>query len=387
MHFMRILEAPVSSFFLFGPRGVGKSTWARQTFPLARRIDLLDETLFQRYAAYPGLFADELRALEPGAWVVVDEVQRLPALLNEVHRSIEERGHRFVLLGSSARKLKTQGTNLLAGRAVRRTMYPLLPEEMGAAFDLQEVLQFGSIPLVWNSLDRADTLDAYVRMYLAEEIRAEAVVRNLPGFLRFLPVAAIFHGQSINTSALARDAGAARATVEGYLSILEDTLLAFRLPPFETRLRARERRHPKLYWIDPGLVRAVKHQQGAPTAEERGALFEGWVAVLLRAYAETRKRFDSISHWSSGAKEVDFVVTKGEQMAAIEVKATSNYHTGLLQGLRAFPELPGLTKKILVYQGDRRLKTTDGIDVLPVMDFAEWVQDWNADLTESAALL
>ena len=291
---LRIARPPRGSFFLFGVRGVGKSTWARERLQTAHRFDLLDEGLFQSLLADPSLFAGELRRLRRGSWVVVDEVQRLPNLLNEVHRSIEERGLRFALLGSSARKLKTAGTNLLAGRALWKTMYPLVPEELGPAFDLDDTLRFGTIPLVWTADDRAKTLEAYVQLFLREEIRAEALVRNLPGFVRFLPIAALFHGQVINVSSIARDAGTARTTVSDYLEILEDTLLARRLPAFAARLRVRERKHPKLYWVDPGLVRAVKKQLGPLAVEERGPLLEGWVHTLLRAYAEERELFDEI---------------------------------------------------------------------------------------------
>ena len=161
---------------------------------------------------------------------MVDEVQRLPALLNEVHRLIETRRLRFALLGSSARKLKVAGTNLLAGRALTRTMFPLTAAELGADFDLERILRFGSVPLVWASEVPREVLAAYAQLYLREEIRAEALVRNLPGFVRFLPVAALFNGEVVNVAGIARDAGVARTTVQGYLDILEDTLLAYRLP-------------------------------------------------------------------------------------------------------------------------------------------------------------
>ena len=374
MLYKRMLEPPCQSFFLFGARGTGKSTWARENFPDAYRIDLLDEGRYQMYLGNPSLVAGELNTRSPGEWVVLDEVQRLPGILNEAHRFIEERGLRFVLLGSSARKLKTQGTNLLAGRAVRRTMYPFVPGELGPDFDLEEVLRFGSIPLVCGSPDKADTLLAYVQMYLREEIRAEAIVRNLPGFTRFLPVAALFHARTVNTSAIARDSGTARTTVEGYLTILEDTLLAFRVPAFEARMRARERKHPKLYWIDPGLVRAVKRQLHDVSQEEMGALFEGWIAVLLRTYMETRGLFESMSYWSGGSTEVDFLLERQGGVIAVEAKAGSTYQTGLLRGLRALAALPNLEKRVLVYQGERPLRTSDGIEVWPVSAFLDWLE-------------
>ena len=367
--FQRITVAPKGSFFLFGARGVGKSTWARETFEGAHRFDLLDEGLFQSFLAEPGLFGAELRTLEPDSWVVVDEVQRIPGLLNEVHRAIEELGLRFALLGSSARKLKTAGTNLLAGRALWRTMYPFVPQELGSAFDLESTLQTGSIPLVVAAEDRAATLAAYVQLYLREEIRGEALVRNLPGFVRFLPIAALAHGQVVNVSSIARDAGTARSTVQGYLEILEDTLLAWRLGAFESRLRVRERKHPKLYWIDPGLVRAVKKQAGAVSPEEAGPLFEGWIHTLLRAYGEAGSLFDEIAYWAPAeaqSVEVDFLLQRGGEHLALEVKAGTRFVPAWLSGLKAIGDLPRLARRILVYTGPRELRTPEGIEVWPL---------------------
>ncbi len=368
----RLLSAPKGSFFLFGPRGAGKSTWLRGAFPRAHRIDLLDEGLYQSYLADAGGFAGQLRALEPGSTVVVDEVQRLPALLNEVHRHIEQRGLRFVLCGSSARKLKTAGTNLLAGRAVRRRLHPFLPEELGKDFDLDVALRFGTLPVIWTAPDRAETLAAYAQLYLKEEVQAEALVRNLPGFARFLPVAALFHGEVVNVAGIARDAGAARTTVSDYLEILEDTLLAFRLPAFEAKLRVRERRHPKLYWADAGLPRAMKRQLGPPTAEERGHLFEGWVASLLRAYRDYRGLFDDWGYWAAGkgsSVEVDFVLRRAGDLVALEVRAGGKVFEADLRGLRAIAALPRMRRRLVVCRGERRQKTADGIEILPVAAF------------------
>ena len=373
-NYPRIARPPKQSFFLFGPRGVGKSTWAGGQLEGAHRFDLLDESLYQSLLAEPSLFADELRGVRRGGWVVVDEVQRIPSLLNEVHRFIEERRLKFALLGSSARKLKTAGTNLLAGRAVRKQMFPFLPAELGRDFSLEEVLRFGSIPLVWTAPDKRSVLEAYVQMYLKEEIRAEALVRNLPGFLRFLPVAALCHGQVVNVSGLARDTGAPRTTVGGYLDILEDTLLTFRLPAFEARLRVRERKHPKLYWVDPGLVRAVKKQFGAVAPEERGALLEGWALTVLRAYAEEQRLYDELSYWAptqASNVEVDFLLQRGKRLLAIEVKSGPRYSTSMLSGLRAIGELPNVDRRVLLYGGTRSLVTSDGIEVWPTKRFLE----------------
>ncbi len=368
----RLLTAPKQSFFLFGPRGCGKSTWVRSEFPRAHRIDLLDEVSHHRYLTHVGAFAEELRALPAGSTVVVDEVQRLPQLLNEVHRAIEERRMRFILCGSSARKLKQQGTNLLAGRALRRQMFPFLPAELGADFDLETVLTHGSLPVIWQSPERKETLLAYVRMYLREEIQAEALVRNLPGFARFLPVAALLHGQTVNVASLARDAGAQRTTVASYLEILEDTLLAFRLPAYSAKLRVREKRHPKLYWVDAGIVRAAKNQLNPPSPEERGPLFEGWIAGLLQAYREYRGLFDDWFYWApaeANRTEVDFLLQRGRKWLAVEAKSAARIDDDALRGLRAIGDLKGLERRILVHPGQRPRTTTDGIEIWPVSHF------------------
>jgi predicted AAA+ superfamily ATPase len=368
----RVLAPPAESFFLFGLRGVGKSTWARVHFPAARRFDLLDEGLFQAYLRDPGLFGGELRRERRGAWIVVDEVQRLPSLLNEVHRAIEDLGLRFILLGSSARKLKVAGTNLLAGRALLRTLHPLLPEELGEDFSLPEVLRFGSLPIVWQARQKRDRLEAYAQLYLREEIQAEALVRNLPGFARFLPIAAVFHGQVVNVSGLARDAGVARTTVSGYLEILQDTHVVVLLPAYEARLRVKERKHPKLYWTDPGVVRAMKRQFHAPGAEERGPLLEGWVAGLLRARQAYTGLYDDMSYWApaEGRTEVDFLLRRGGDFVAIEVKATARPGPAEFTGLRAIGDLQGLRKRILVHLGSRAFTTADGVEALPAVEFA-----------------
>ncbi|TAK86071.1 MAG: ATP-binding protein [Betaproteobacteria bacterium] len=365
----RLLVPPRGSFFLFGVRGVGKSTWAREQFPDAHVVDLLDESRYHALLADPGLLAMELRAVPARRTIVLDEVQRVPALLNEVHRAIEAERRRFVLLGSRARRFKTAATNLLAGRATLETLYPFVPAELGADFELERVLRFGAIPIVWQSADPRAALEAYVQLYVREEIRAEALVRNLPGFLRFLPVAALFHGQVVNTAGLARDAATARTTVEGYLGILQDTLLATLLPAFEPRLRARERRHPKLYWVDPGLARAAKRQLGEVGAEERGPLLEGWILTVLHAHNQGSKLFDEVVYWApleARQAEVDFLLRRGREYLALEVKAQARFSTAQLSGLRAIADLPRLARRVLVYLGERRLRTADSIEVWPL---------------------
>jgi len=320
---------------------VGKSTWIGERLPDAHRFDLLDEGLYQRLLADPAQFAGELR---------------------------------FALLGSSARKLRAAGVNLLGGRALWREMFPLTPEELGEDFDLDRALEVGGLPLVLASEQPHETLRAYVQLYLREEVKGEALVRNLAGFARFLPVAGLFHGQLLNVAGVARDAGVARTTVEGYLEVLEDTLLARRLPAYEARLRVRERKHPKLYWMDPGVARAAKGVHGAVVPEESGALLEGWVHGLLCAYMAERELGEALAYWApTGSKrlEVDFVLRRGNELCALEVKASRRVHPADLAGMRAIGELPGLVRRVLIHRGERPTRMEDGIDAWPVETFLE----------------
>jgi len=374
MFLSRIIKAPEKSFFLMGPRGSGKSTWLRAIFPDAHVIDLLSEEKYQQLLGNPGLFANELRAVPTDRWVIVDEIQRLPGLLNEVHRFIEEKSLRIVLCGSSARKLKRSGVNLLAGRALHRSMHPFVPEELGTEFNLEDALRYGLLPIVWDSNDKAETLSAYAQLYLKEEIQAEGLVRNLPGFARFLPISAIFHGQTINISNIAREAGVARTTVAGYLDILEETLLCFRLPAYEAKLRVRERKHPKWYWCDPGIVRAMKRVTGNIAPEEQGALFEGMVAQLIRAYKDYSGICDDMYYWASpgpSRTEVDFLLVRGGDLVAIEAKSGKTFVEAWCKGLRAVSSLKGLQRRIIVYPQGSILRTQDGIDVFPLNHFAD----------------
>jgi predicted AAA+ superfamily ATPase len=379
MYIPRLLKPPTGSFFLFGCRGTGKSTWVRHVFPKAVVISLLEEARYQDYLAAPGLFRQELQACKPGQWVFIDEIQRLPGLLNEVHAAIEERRLKFILCGSSARKLKRSGVNLLGGRAVEKRLYPFLPHELQRRFDLETALQFGTLPVLLQSPDVPEALEGYAQLYLKEEIQAEALVRNLPGFARFLPIAALCHGQTVNVTNLARDSKVARTTVEGYLQILEETQMVFFIRGYEAHLRVKERRHPKLYWVDPGIVRGILRRWSPPEAAFRGALFEGLVAVLLKAtQAYDRKFCDEISYWApaeSQATEVDFLVRRGDDFVAIECKSGTTFRPDWTKGLRAIKNLGGLKRSLLICPSGRRGRTDEGIDILPFADFIEEIKE------------
>ena len=370
--YLRLLRPPPGSIGVFGLRGAGKATWARACFPDSHLVDLRDQWQYQTLLADPGELARSLHTVPSRQVVIVNDVHRVPALFAEVHRAIAASERRFVLLGSNVRPLGA-AAGLLANRVAVQTMYPLVPAELGHDFTLDRVLRFGSLPGVWDAADPSAALEAYVQAYVREEIRGEAVVRNLSAFLRFLPAAALAHGQVVNVTALARDAATSRSTVDGYLRILRDTLMATLLPAFEPRLRARERRHPKLYWTDAGVVRAAKRQLGDVTAEERGALVEGLVLTVLRAHNDRGELFDDIGYWAPAqarATEVDFLLRRGRDYVAIEVKAHARHAPPQLAGLRAIADLPHLVRRVLVYLGERPLRTEDGIDVWPL---AEWL--------------
>lgn len=374
----RLLAAPRGSFFLFGMRGTGKSTWLESLGLDARRVDLLDEGLYQRILADPSVFAGLLGNAAPGSWVFVDEVQRLPGILNDVQRFIEQRRLKFALTGSSARKLKRAGTNLLGGRAIVREMFPFLPAELGADFDLERALSQGTLPLVvaTDPAERTLRLKSYVQTYLKEEIQAEALVRNLGGFARFLPVAGMLNGQILSVASLARECGVGRTTVAGFIGILKDTLLAFEVPGHEAKLRVRERKHPKLYWIDNGVARAARGDFGDVAQEERGALFEAWVAQLLWAYRSYTDLFDDLSYWAPTEArdiEVDFLLRRGRRLVAVEAKAGTRYRPEWRRSLEAIGALASVERRIIVYCGRDVLRTPEGIDVLPERSFRELI--------------
>jgi uncharacterized protein len=255
---------PESSFFLFGPRGTGKSFWLKSNLANALWFDLLDESIYLRLLQDPGSLQREVLASD-STWVVIDEVQRVPALLNAVHSLIFEHDekYRFALTGSSARKLKREDSNMLAGRAISKTFFPLTGSELGFDFDVDQILRFGTLPKICSLLSSQrtslaiNTLESYVTTYLEAEIQREAQVRNFAAFVRFLKVASIMHGQILNVSQIESDAGVARTTACGYFGILSDTLIGYVLPALQTRAKVKEVEHPRFYLFDPGIVRIL----------------------------------------------------------------------------------------------------------------------------------
>ena len=359
---------PSGHFFLFGPRGTGKSTWLETAFPRAARIDLLDPAQQRRYAARPERLR-ELAAVGPTD-LVIDEVQRVPELLTVVHQLMEAPGApRFVLTGSSARKLKRAGVDLLAGRAVVRTMHPFLAAELGGRFDLEAALDHGLLPLIWDAADPADTLSAYAGMYVRQEVQAEGLVRDLGAFHRFLEAVSFSHAAVLNASEVARECAVRRKTVEGFLGILEDLLLAFRLPVFARRARRRLTAHPKFYLADAGVFRSLRPMGPLDRPEEaRGAALEGLVAQHLRAWVDYSGAAAALSFWRTRAgAEVDFVLYGPDLFWALEVKHASRIRPADLRSLRRFAQDYPEADLRLAYLGRERLQIGP-VRCLPLTD-------------------
>lgn len=374
MRFKRLLQDPDRSFFLFGPRGTGKSTWLQEQFKPDLTIDLLRSDEYLKLSADPSLLRARVEALPPDSKIVIDEIQKLPILLDEVHSLIFKYGNqlKFALTGSSARKLKQANANMLAGRAVKREMFPLCSQELGGDFDLEDALNFGTLPGLLefaHNREREDFLYSYVETYLREEIVQEAAVRKLQNYHRFLRHAALMNAQVVNMSNISREAGVARSTVDGYFEILVDTLLGTFVEPIHLKAKVKEVVSPKFYFFDCGVVRALRGDLDETLKNGLGELVETFVLNELRAYSSYLGKNLEFNYWGtpSGA-EVDFIVSKGESKWAIEVKSAKRWDAKFNKGLHSAAESRKLDRLIGIYQGDHRLKVED-VDVYPIRDF------------------
>ncbi|MDE0269266.1 MAG: DUF4143 domain-containing protein [Acidimicrobiaceae bacterium] len=371
----------IETFFLWGPRQTGKSTLLRQQYPDGVWVDLLKADHFRRYLTRPELLRGELEAMgpDPSRQVVIDEVQKVPALLDEVHWLIENRGLCFALCGSSARKVRHGAANLLGGRAVRYELRGLTVGEIGEAFDLDRILNHGYLPRMYDSSRPRRLLEAYIADYLRQEVAAEGLVRNLPAFSDFLDVAALSDGDPVNYSNIARECGVSSPTVKAYFGVLEDTLLARWLPRWRLRVKRRLAGAPKLYFEDVGVVNRLARrgvlQRGS---HQYGKAFENWVFHELCAYVAYRELDEPLTYWRlpSGI-EVDFVV--GDMRLAVEAKASTKITSTHLKGLRTLAEEhPNTNHKIVVCLEPRQRRTEDGIDITPAADFIRnlWQDDY-----------
>ena len=364
------------SCFLFGPRQTGKSTLIRRQFEGCPTYNLLDQALFVRLSRNPALIREALTA--EATLVVIDEIQRLPALLNEVHLMIEEHGIRFLLTGSSARALRRKGVNLLGGRARSRTLHPFVRVELGEHFDLNRALEHGLLPPIFLSDAPAEDLAAYAGDYLKEEVAAEGAVRNIGAFSRFLEVAAFAHGEMINFASMAGDAQVPASTVREYYEILKDTFIAHEVPAFTETRKRKAISTSKYYFFDIGLARHLQGRRGlAPGNVEYGSAFESYIFQEIKAFCDYH-RLDTPAYWRSKSRiEVDFVF----EDLAVEVKAKKNVTGRDLKGLRALRE-EGLFAHYLLVSMEPMARETDGIRILPWTDFLDglWGGEWIAGL-------
>ena len=366
--YTRILkEGLSSSFFLFGPRGVGKSSWVKERFPTAIYIDLLDSYFYTQLLASPS----RLSSMIPdgsSSWVVIDEVQRIPAILDEVHRLIENRKLKFVLTGSSARKLKKEGANLLAGRALSYSMHPLTVGELGADFSLSHSLRFGHLPKVYGEGKSysGEFLKSYVSTYLREEVLQEGLARNIAAFARFLEAASFSQGSVLNISQVASDCSVNRKVVEDYFYIAEDLLIAKRLPVFCKRAKRKIVAHPKFYFFDVGVYRAIRPKGPLDLVEEiEGQALETLFYQELRALNDYLTLEYEIFYWRTQAKEeVDFVLYGERGIKAFEIKRSAHLRDEDFRGLKLLSEDYPMASTFMIYGGDREEKRY-GIRIIP----------------------
>jgi predicted AAA+ superfamily ATPase len=372
----RFLAPAADHFFLLGPRGTGKTSWTRHCFPDALRVDLLDPAVHRELAARPERLSELVRGNPDRKQVVLDEVQKVPELLEVVHALIEETsGRQFVLTGSSARKLRRTGVNLLGGRAVRKTLHPYIAAELGDRFDLDPALKQGLLPVIRAAADPLAALRAYNGLYLREEVQMEGFVRDVGAFARFLEAMSFSHAAVLNLSNVSRECQVKRKTCEGYLEILEDLLLGFRLQVFSKRAQRELAAHPKFYFFDTGVFRANRPRGPLDAPEEiEGAALEGLVAQHLRAWCDYSPGDHALHYWQTRSRvEVDFVVYGESGIHAFEVKNSARIRPADLRPLEAFGEdYPG-SRRVLLYRGEDRL-LRNGISCLPCGDFLRRLQ-------------
>ena len=372
--YARLLNLPTSfdkSFFLWGPRQVGKTSLLKATCPDVPLIQLLKNEEFSLYQAHPELLRERVRA---SGWkrVIIDEIQKVPKLLDEIHLLIEEDGVAFGLCGSSARKVRKGHANLLGGRALRFEMSGLVTKEIGPGYSLARLLNHGYMPMIYDSEQPLQYLKSYCADYLKEEVFAEGLVRNLQPFSRFLEVSALGDTEVLKFETIARDCGVSAPTIKSYYEILVDTLLARYLPAYTLRPKRRTTSSPKFYYRDVGVVNHLAQRSGIlPRTDAWGKAFENWVMHELSTYLEYRHRPESLAYWRlTTGVEVDFIV--GHMKCAIEAKSSALIHSDHLKGLRALKEdFPEIGKRVVVSMEEQPRITPDGIDVLPYQDFVE----------------
>ncbi len=372
--FKRELKRPKSSFFLFGPRGTGKTTWLRSHIEPALNVNLLKASQFMEYETNPSLLAKQVEALPEGSWVVIDEIQKLPELLDEVQDLISrfEDTISFCLTGSSARKLRSHHSNLLAGRAWTREMFPINSAEMDFDFDIDLILRFGTLPKVLRLPDlneKKEFLSSYVRTYLKEEIQQEALVRNLSKYSRFLKHAAMMNAQVLNLSEVSREVGVKRSTLDSYFRILKETLITFEVPASLLKAKVKEVAQPKQYFFDPGVVRALLSKLNDPLDEGSGYLFETFILNEIRSAFGYQGETIEIEYWGvHNSGEVDFILSVGSKKIALEVKYSAKYKKEWSKSCAELLEKKKVNAAFGVYLGADSVKDR-GVHFFPLVKF------------------
>lgn len=368
----RLLSKPLKgnhSFFLFGPRGTGKTSWLKSQVPEGLYIDLLNQEIFFALLQNPHKI-EEMIPKGFQDWIIIDEVQKIPDLLNEVHRMIESYRYKFILTGSSARTLKRKGTNLLAGRALNYKMFPLTAIELGADFHITKSLKVGQLPTVHSqSVDPQDYLNAYIHVYLREEVMQEGLTRNAGAFARFLQVASFSQGSTLNITEIAREASIERKTVEDYFQITEDLLLSSRIPVFTKRAKRKTVTHQKFYYFDVGVYRTLRPMGPFDAPEEaEGPALESLVLQELQAINSYFELGYTFYFWRTVDKlEIDFILYGPKGLIAIEVKRSSKIQPDDLKALKAFQSDYPMAKLYLFYGGSQRLYF-ENIEVIPLVE-------------------
>jgi len=369
-HRKQILEGSGNeSLFLWGARQTGKSTLLKMLFPKAIWFDLLKSDVFERYQNSPAQFREAILATSSGALVIVDEIQKIPSLLDEIHWLIENHQTRFILSGSSPRKIIRSGANLLGGRALRYELYPLIYVEI-PEFDLHRALNNGLLPRHYLSDNSRKLISAYIGSYLRDEIIAEAKIRNSSAFTKFLETAAFSNGEMVNYTNIASECGVSSTTVKEYFQILEDTLIGRFLPSFQKKPKRRVILAPKFYYFDVGIANyLLKRGQIEVGSEAFGSAFEHFIYQELYAHSKYSDLDYAISYWRTTSQiEVDFIL--GDHEVAIEVKGTNNVQTRHLKGLRSFSE-EYTVKKLIVVSNDPVARIIGNVTVLPWEQFLQ----------------
>lgn len=346
------------SYFLFGPRGTGKTTWLKRKYSQAIWINLLEPEEFREYLTKPERLRELIDAYPEQKKIVIDEIQRIPALLSLVHTLIEEqRGLQFILTGSSARKILREGGDLLGGRATLCHMHPFFASELGPTFSLEHSLNIGMLPLVWGAPNPTSILRGYAGLYLKEEVQEEGLVRQLGDFARFLEVMSFSHGAQLNTTNISKECGISRRTVDSYLSILEDFFLAYTLQVFTKRAQRELVSHPKFYYFDAGIFRFLRPQGPLDKVTEiEGAALEGLVGQHLFAWCDMQESSHSLHFWRTRTGlEVDFILYGPTGFFAFEVKNATQLNSDDFKGIKAFLKEYPEAHPVMAYRGKKRL--------------------------------